>query len=69
VEFLQSFSFFTRDGVSRFAQQRIDEKPATHTDLTMNPPNGEPNTAGLQSFSPSQDVLVNAVDKRAIEIK
>jgi hypothetical protein len=69
VEFLQSFSFVTRDSVSRFAEQCVDKKSATHPDLTMNSPNGKTDTTGLQSFTPSENVLVNAVDKRAIEIK
>jgi hypothetical protein len=51
------------------AQEHIGEQPATHPDLAMDTPDGEFDPLRFKRFVPSQDVLINAIDKSAVEIK
>jgi hypothetical protein len=58
-----------RDAPADLTKQCVDEEPTTHANATMNPPYCELNAQIFQGFTPSQHVLVNAVDERPIEVK
>jgi hypothetical protein len=54
---------------SRLAQELVGEQPAAHADLSMNAPEGQRDSLGFERFPPREDVLINAVDQRPVEIK
>lgn len=47
----------------------MGKQSAAHTDLAMDAPDGQFNSFGVESLLPGKDVLVDAVDKRAVEIE
>src|SRR5215470_6890408 len=66
---MNALGFLGRNFASNFARQRVDEESTTHANLTMNSPDGEMNSAGLERLAPGEHVLVNAVDECAVEIE
>jgi len=58
-----------RDASADLTKQRVDEQPTAHPNAAMNPPHCEFNAQIFQGFTPSQYVLVNAVDERSVEVK
>jgi hypothetical protein len=69
MQLLQSLSLFFRNSVSGLAKQGVYEETTTHTDLAVNAPHGEMNSASLERLAPGEYVLVNAIDESAIEIE
>jgi hypothetical protein len=69
VTLAQLLNEFGRDRLSHFAQEGICEEAAAHADAPMNPPDGERNAGGLQCLVPGQDMLIDTVDQRAVEIE
>jgi hypothetical protein len=57
------------DGVAELAQQLVREESAAHPDLAVNPPDGELQPFLAQRKIPGADMVVDAVDERAVEIE
>src|SRR5688572_2516050 len=51
------------------AQQSIDQQSTAHADAPMDSPHGKLDSGFFQCFAPHQDMLIHAVDQRAIEIE
>src|SRR6185369_14658303 len=51
------------------AKQRIDEQAATHTNLSMNPPDCQSDATSLKRLPPGKYVLIHTVDQCPIQIK
>jgi hypothetical protein len=66
---MYSLGLFGGKSASRLASQSVDEKAAAHSDLTMNAPHGELNSAGLERFAPREYVLIDAIDQRSVQIE
>ena len=52
-----------------FAFELIGEQAAAHADLAMDAPDGEVDALRVEGLLPGQDVLVDAVHQRPIEIE
>src|SRR5262245_59764765 len=64
-----ALSLFHGNSVSRFAREGVDEEAAAHADLSMNAPDGQVNSAGLERLAPREHVMIDAVDERPIKIE
>jgi hypothetical protein len=51
------------------AQQCIHKQPAAHADTPVDAPDRQLEAGPLERFAPGQDVLVNAVDERPVEVE
>ena len=51
------------------AQQGVREQAAAHPDLAVDPPDGQVDPGAVERDPPRQDVLVHAVDERAVEVE
>jgi len=58
-----------RDAPADLTKQRVDEQTTAHPNAAMNPPYCELNAQIFQGFTPSQYMLVNAVDECPVEVK
>lgn len=63
------WSMRSGDLVAHFAQQRIGEQTARHADAAENAPHFDVDSRSAERLVPSQDMLIDAVDKRAVEIE
>jgi len=54
---------------SRFPQQRGHEQPAAHPDPPVDPPHGQVDADARQRRPPGDDVLVDAVDQRPVQVE
>jgi hypothetical protein len=54
---------------SGFAFELVGEQAAAHADFAVDAPDGEVDAFRVQGLLPRQDVLVDAVDQRPIEIE
>ena len=52
-----------------FAFELIGEQAAAHADLAMDAPDREVDAFRVQGLLPGEDVLVDAVDQRSVEIE
>ena len=50
-------------------QQGIDEEAAAHPDAPVDPPDGQFHTGLSKDFVPGEDMLINAVDQRPVQIE
>src|SRR4029077_3455069 len=57
------------EGYSRLPGQGVDEQSAAHSDAAMDAPHGEVDPLLPQRLVPGEDVLVDTVDERAVEVK
>ena len=57
------------DRSSKFALKLRGEQAAAHADLAMDAPNGQFEALLAQCDMPGADVIVDAVDQRAVEIE
>src|SRR5690348_15787583 len=62
-------SLFRLQVATGLPEQRFDEKPAAHADAAMDAPHRELDAGALERFAPGEDVLIHAVDERAVEIE
>src|SRR5579883_3354874 len=69
MQLTQPCDAFGADRLTRLAQQHVGEQTAAHADLTMNPPDREGKSLLVQCELPRQDVLVHAVNQRAVQIE
>jgi hypothetical protein len=69
MHFLKSCSFHRSDLVACFSKQGIDEEPASHANAAVNAPHGEFDTCLVKRLAPGEDMLIDAVHERAIEIE
>jgi hypothetical protein len=69
MHLLKMGSFFWCECVSGFSQEGIDEESAAHANSPVNAPNGELDTGFLEGLAPSENMLIDAVDQRAIEVE
>ncbi len=51
------------------ADELIGEQAAAHADLAMNPPDREIDALSVERLLPGEDVLIDAVDERAVEVE
>jgi hypothetical protein len=65
----QKLGFGLHNATANLAKQRVNEEAAAPSNATMNAPHGELDAQAFQSFAPGQNVLVNAVDERPVEVK
>jgi hypothetical protein len=69
VPLLETLGLGGVDHVTGGAQQRPGEQASAHSDLPVNAPHRQIDALGLECLTPRQDVLVDAVDQRAVEIE
>jgi hypothetical protein len=69
VEVEQFLAFSAGDGAAGFAEDGIDHQAAAHAHAAMDAPDIDFEIDGAQGFAPGEDVGINAVDKRAVEIE
>src|SRR4051812_1988919 len=69
MQSLEALHLLDRDLLANFAQQGVDEQPTTHANSAMDSPYGELDTSRLEGLPPGENVLVDAVDKGAVEIE
>ena len=69
VELPQSIERLATEVHPRLSQQHVGEQPTAHADSTMNTPDREVDALRLERLAPGEDVMVDAVDERAIEIE
>ncbi len=69
VEADEAIGFVSCYCVTGFAEDGIRHQAAAHADATMDAPHGELDADAGHCFAPREDVLVDAVDERAIEIE
>jgi hypothetical protein len=55
--------------VAEFPEERVDEESTAHADAPVNFPDGEVDVHIRERLFPGDDVLVDAVDQRAIEVE
>jgi hypothetical protein len=66
---LQALHLFSRDGAARLAEERVQEEPAAHPDSSMDAPDRELDAGALEGVPPGEDVLVDAVHERPVEVE
>ena len=66
---MDSLSLFRRDIASGLARQSVDEESAAHANLPVDTPDGEMNATFLQSLAPGEDVLIDAVHERPVQVE
>jgi hypothetical protein len=69
VQFPQPLRVVRRYLPPRFAQQCVGQKASAHSDLAVNAPHRQLDARRRERFAPSEDMLVNAVHKRPVEIE
>ena len=69
VKTAQAFDAFDADLESGFAEQLIGEEAAAHADLAMDTPNRQLDAFGVERLLPRENVLIDAIDQRAVEIE
>src|SRR6266404_4496883 len=69
VGLAKPFDAFSTDFDSGLAEQLVGEQAPAHADLAMDAPDREFDTLRVERLLPGKDVLIDAVDKRAVEIK
>ena len=69
MQMAQALELFFAEVHSGFALELIGEQAAAHADLAMDAPDRNVHAFRVQSLLPGQDVLVDAVDQRAVEIE
>ena len=57
------------DGQAGFTQQHVGEQAARHADAAMDAPDGKLDAFLAERVVPRQDMLVDAVHQRAVEIE
>src|SRR5712692_2339152 len=66
---LESCILLSGYSVAGLAQEGIHEETSAHPDPTVDSPYGELDPCLLQGFAPGQNVLVDAIHQRTVEIK
>src|SRR5258706_13299199 len=51
------------------AQQHVDQQPAANPDAAMHAPDRQRDALAVECLVPGEDVLIDAVDERAVEIE
>ena len=71
LEFIGPVSAAQKTHAQRLAAPRRKHVPNTvaHANLAMNAPDGQLDALQIKRFLPRQDMLINAVDERAVEVK
>jgi hypothetical protein len=69
VTLLQSLDLFCADTLADFSEQGVDQKAAAHADAAMNAPHGQLDAIRLERLAPGEDMLVHAVDERAVQVE
>jgi hypothetical protein len=66
MELAQSTGIVRAHRPSGFPEQRMGEQAAAHADAAVNAPDRDRNPGVIEGLLPGQDMLVDAVDERAI---
>ena len=69
VQPLEALDPFLRERLTGLTKQHVGEQAAAHPDLAMDAPHRELDALGIERLFPGQDVLIDAVDQRAVEIE
>ena len=69
MQLLKVGGFFSGKIEAGFPKQRIDEQSAAHANPPVNAPDGELDSRFLQRLAPGENMLIDAVYQRAIEVK
>ena len=69
VMLLDGFDLLCRYVATDFAEKRVHEQTTAHADPPMDAPDCQLDSVCLERFTPCEYVLVNTVDKRAVQIK
>src|SRR4051794_26657302 len=66
---MQAFDAFGGARESRLAQHLVREESSAHPDLVVDAPDQELDTLGVERLLPREDVLIDVVDERSVEIE
>ena len=66
---LQSLGVFRCELPSGFPQERVHEEAAAHADPAVNAPNRKFHSCVRQRFAPCENVLVNTIDQRPVQVE
>ena len=66
---LNALDFLSRYHPADFAQEGVNHQASAHADLPMDPPHRKFQSGYLHGFAPSQDMLIHAIDQRAVQIE
>jgi CRP/FNR family transcriptional regulator, cyclic AMP receptor protein len=69
VQLLEPFGFLRGNCPSDLPQKRVGEEPAAHPDASVDSPDGALDSELIQCRTPGENVLVDAVHERPIEIE
>src|SRR5579859_7006301 len=69
VMLLDGFNLLGRDVATDFAEKRVHEQATAHADPPVDAPDCQLDSVCLERFPPREDVLVNTIDKRAVEVE
>ena len=61
--------FLGAEAPARFSPERVGEQTAAHADAPVNSPHRQLDSGGLQGFAPGENVLIDAVHQRAVEVE
>jgi hypothetical protein len=65
----QVIDAFLADLALHLAQKHIGKKSARHADAAVNAPHRQLDAFGQQGIMPGEHVIIDTVDKRAVEIE
>ena len=69
VSVLESSGLFRSQTLAEFSAECLNQQTAAHADAAMNALHAQRISPFSQCLMPREDMLVNAVNKRAIEIE
>jgi hypothetical protein len=69
VEPLQLGYTLWRELGAGLSEECVDEEAAAHPDVPVDLPDGQLHAAALQRLAPGEDVLVDAVHERAVQVE
>jgi hypothetical protein len=69
VSLLESSDLFRSQTLAELSAECLSQQTPAHADATMNTPHAQRISHLSQCLMPREDVVINAVNKRAVEIE
>jgi hypothetical protein len=69
MEVPQALASFEVDAQPGFAQKHVCQRATAHADLAVDAPDRDVDPLSLKRFAPSQHMLIDAVDQRAVKVE
>jgi hypothetical protein len=69
MELSQTAGIFSTHRPSGLTEQRVGEQATAHTDPAVDAPDRDLNPGVIEGLLPGEDMLVDAVDERAIQVE